>query len=313
MELSVVIPVYNEEGSLPGLFRSLTDVLPRLPAPAELVFVDDGSTDGTAAALKGLVAADARVRVVRLLRNFGQTAALSAGFHHARGRLVVTMDGDLQNSAADIPRLLEKMAEGYDLVSGWRRVRHDPWLTRRIPSWLANRLIARMTGVALHDFGCTLKVYRREVIEKLHLYGEMHRMIPALAAWSGAAIAEVEVSHHPRRHGASKYSLGRILAVLLDLISIKFFTGYSSRPIHLFGLLGLVSLGLGGLALAALVAMKIAWDLDMTGNPLLMFSALLTIIGLQLIMLGLLGEIGIRTYYEIQHKPTYLVREILER
>ena len=313
MELSVVIPVFNEADNLPLLHRSLEGVLAGLGLETEVIYVDDGSTDRTAETLRRIFQEDPRVRVVRLHRNFGQTAALSAGFHHARGRVVVTMDGDLQNAAEDIPLLLRKLDEGYDVVSGWRVARRDPLLTRRLPSWLANRLIARLTGIPLHDFGCTLKAYRREIIEKLHLYGEMHRMIPVLAFWMGAAVAEVEVQHRPRRHGRSKYSLGRILTVLLDLIAVKYFTGYSTRPIHLFGLLGLFSLALGAAAFAVLVWMKLQQGVDMTGNPFLVLGALLAIVGVQLIGLGLLGEIGTRTYYEIQNKPTYLVRETWER
>jgi len=313
IQLSIVIPVLNEGPSLSLLHQELSKVLSSLPGEAEVLYVDDGSTDRTPAILRELFLQDPRVRVVRLRRNFGQTAALSAGFHHARGRVVVTMDGDLQNPAEDIPLLLRKLDEGYDVVSGWRSERQDPWLTRQLPSRMANWLIARLTRIPLHDFGCTLKAYRREVVEKLHLYGEMHRMIPVLAYWTGASLAEVEVSHRPRAHGRSKYTVTRILAVLLDLIAVKFFTGYGSRPIHLFGLLSLLSFLLGGCSFAALVLMKIYQDVDMTGNPFLMLTALLAIIGVQLIVLGLLGEISTRTYYEIQNKPTYLVREILER
>jgi len=313
ISLSIVIPVLNEGPNLRLLHQGLSRVLAALPGAAEVLYVDDGSTDQTPAVLQELFVQDPRVRVVRLRRNFGQTAALSAGFGHARGRVVVTMDGDLQNLAEDIPLLLRKLEEGFDVVSGWRSDRQDPWLTRQLPSRAANRLIALLTGIPLHDFGCTLKAYRREVVEKLHLYGEMHRMIPVLAFWNGAALAEVEVSHRPRAYGRSKYTLTRILAVLLDLIAIKFFTGYGSRPIHLFGLLGLLSFFLSGVALLALVGMKVYQGVDMTGNPFLMLTALLAIIGVQLIVLGLLGEIGTRTYYEIQNKPTYLVREIFER
>jgi len=313
VELSIIIPVFNEGESLRSLHQSLCGVLSGLPGRAEILFIDDGSTDQTVAVLRELFQEDERVRVVRLSRNFGQTAALSAGFHHARGRVVVTMDGDLQNAAEDIPILLRKLEEGFDVVSGWRSARQDPWLTRQLPSRFANLLISGLTRVALHDFGCTLKAYRREVVEHLHLYGEMHRMIPVLAYWTGARLAEVEVSHRPRRHGRSKYSMTRILAVLLDLISVIFFTGYSTRPIHLFGLLGLLSLVIGGLSFAAMVLMKLYSGTDMTGNPFLILFALFTIIGIQLIMLGLLGEISVRSYYEIQDKPTYLVREVLER
>ena len=313
VQLSIVIPVLNEGPNLRLLHQGLVQVLSSLPGATEVLYVDDGSTDQTPALLRELFEQDPRVRVVRLRRNFGQTAALSAGFHHARGRVVVTMDGDLQNPAEDIPLLLRKLDEGYDVVSGWRSDRQDPWLTRQLPSLLANWLIARLTRIQLHDFGCTLKAYRREVVENLHLYGEMHRMIPVLAFWTGASLAEVEVSHRPRAHGRSKYTMTRILAVLLDLIAIKFFTGYGSRPIHLFGLLGLLAFFFGGCSLAALVGMKVYLGVDMTGNPFLMLTALMAIIGVQLIVLGLLGEIGTRTYYEIQNKPTYQVREVLER
>lgn len=313
--LSVVIPVFNEGGNIGPLHLRLAGVLEGMGRPFEIIYVDDGSTDRTWDIIKGLGGDDRRVRGVRFRRNFGQTAALSAGFNRARGEVVVSMDGDGQNSPEDIPRLLEKMSgeseggPGYDLVNGWRRVRKDGLFHRRIPSWIANRIISVFTGLDIHDFGCTLRAYRSEILKDINLYGEMHRMMPVLAHMTGARIAEIEVSHQPRRHGASKYTLGRVLSVILDLITLKFFIGYFTRPLHFFGLLGAGSLFLGLSSFAVVVLMKAMSGIDMTGNPFLILGVFLFIIGGQLIMLGLLGEVNVRTYYEAQNKHTYTVRE----
>lgn len=312
IRLSVVVPCYNEEQNVGEVYRRLKSALDGGEGVGsyELVFVDDGSSDGTYPALRKLRDNDReRVKVIRLRRNFGQTAALRAGFDKARGELIVTLDGDLQNDPGDIPGLLKKMGEGYDLVSGWRRKRADPLFSRRIPSFLANRLISLLTGVRLHDFGCTLKAYRREIVKQIDLYGEMHRLIPVLASWMGARIAEVEVSHQRRLWGRSNYSLSRILTVLLDLITLKFFLSYSTRPIHIFGFWGVICLGLSLIAGAVLIFMKLYQGVDMTGNPFLFLTIMLVIVGIQFIVLGLLGEVGVRTYYESQKKPIYLVEE----
>ena len=311
VRISVVVPFYNEEQSVGEVYRRLKSALDGLDY--ELIFVDDGSSDGSYQALREVWEKDReKVRVIRLRRNFGQTAALQAGFDKARGEVIVTLDGDLQNDPGDIPGLLKKMEEGYDLVSGWRRKREDPLFSRRIPSFLANRLISFLTGVRLHDFGCTLKAYRSEIIKQIDLYGEMHRLIPVLASWMGARIAEMEVSHRRRLWGRSKYSISRTLTVVLDLITLKFFLSYFTRPIHIFGLGGLVCLGLSLVAGAILIFMKLYQGVDMTGNPLLFLTIILVIVGIQFIVLGLLGEVGVRTYYESQKKPIYLVKEELE-
>jgi len=306
--VSVVVPLYNEGPNVARLYGELRELADRDPRIAEIILVDDGSTDGTADTLRDLCRDDPRVVVVELRRNFGQTAALSAGFDLATGEVICPMDGDLQNDPADIPRLLEKIEEGFDVVSGWRRERKDPWLTRRLPSWFANRLISKITGVRLHDYGCALKAYRREVVQGVRLYGEMHRFIPSLASWMGVRVTEVPVRHRPRVAGRSKYGLSRIWRVLLDLINVKFLVAYATRPVQVFGKIGFASLAAGLLALAATVYMKFALDVDMTGNPLLLLSVLLALVAVQFVCIGLLGEIMIRTYYELQGKPTYVVR-----
>ena len=311
--LSVVVPVYNEQESIQNVYASIAATLAQIGRPAEIIFVDDGSTDDTSAILIALAERDVAVRVIRFRRNFGQTAALRAGFDYARGEVIVSMDGDGQNDPSDIPRLLEKLEEGYDVVNGWRKNRKDFLVRRRIPSWLGNKLISALTQVKLHDFGCTLKAYRREILEEISLYGEMHRMIPVLAHIMGASLAEVEVAHHPRAAGRSKYSLDRAVSVVLDLITLKFLLGYFTRPLHLFGVVGLASILLSIGAFAALVFMKIHDNVDMTGNPFLILGTLGVIVGTQLVMFGLLTEVAIRTYFESQNKPIYVIKEIRER
>lgn len=311
--LSVVIPVYNEEESLQGLYDALQEGLRATSQPWEVLLIDDGSRDGSFRVLKELHERDRRFRVIRFRRNFGQSAAMAAGFDHARGDVVVTMDADLQNDPRDIPMLLATMEAGnYDVVSGWRVKRQDTFLSRRLPSIIANRLISRMTGVSLHDYGCSLKAYRSEVTRNVRLYGELHRFVPALASWMGVSVKEVPVQHHARRHGKSKYNLSRVSRVVLDLLTVSFLLNYAVRPMQIFGLMGLI-VGGGGFALAAyLAALKFFWGASLSQRPLLWLAVLCIIVGVQFISMGLLGEIMTRTYYEAQHKPTYAVREIVE-
>jgi len=311
IELSVVTPLLNEQDNIASLYEQINRALGNKYS-YEIVFVDDGSTDGSFAILTQLQEQDARVRVIRLRKNFGQTAALSAGFAHARGEIIVAIDADLQNDPADIPEMVKKLNEGYDVVSGWRKKRHDHTLTRLVPSKIANWLIARITGVKLHDFGCTLKAYRREILVETKLYGEMHRFIPALASWAGAGITEVVVNHRPRTAGSAKYGLSRTWKVILDLMTVKFLLSFSTKPIQLFGGWGLIALALGGASGIAVVLMKILRDVDMTGNALLYLTILLLVISLQFIMMGLIAELVVRTYHESQNRPTYVIREILE-
>jgi glycosyltransferase involved in cell wall biosynthesis len=310
-ELSVVVPLLDEQDNLRPLYEQIARALEG-HYQYEIIFIDDGSTDQGFRILTELHDADPKVRVIRFRKNFGQTAALSAGFGYARGRVVVALDADLQNDPADIPMLVAKLDEGYDVVSGWRKKRHDHAITRRLPSRIANGLISKITGVALHDYGCTLKAYRREVLAETRLYGEMHRFIPALASWSGARIAECVVNHRPRTAGTAKYGLGRTWKVVLDLITVKFLGSFSTKPIYIFG-------GLGGLTalLAILFGLLVIWQkigrgVDMSGNPLLILTAVLLITTVQFILMGLLAELLVRTYHESQNRPTYVVREVLE-
>lgn len=306
--LSIVIPVYNEALNLEPLHAELTSVARALGCSYEIVLVNDGSTDGSAAVLDAIAARDGAVRVVHFRRNFGQTAALAAGLHLASGDLIVTLDADLQNDPADIPLLLAKLDEGYDLAHGWRRRRHDDLLRRAIPSRVANWLISRATGFAAHDLGCTLKAMRREIADELQLNGDMHRFIPILAHGRGANCVEVETNHRPRRFGVSKYGLSRTLRVLLDLITVKYMTEYQSCPMRLFGALGLAGLAASGFAAAAAVVMKFVAGIDITSNPLLWLSLFAALAGMQFFVLGMLGEVSARTYYECQGKRPYAIR-----
>ena len=311
-DLSVVVPLRNEAPNLAELHRELTEALERSGRTYELVLVDDGSTDDTFGVLATLQASDARLRLIRLRRNFGQTAAFAAGIAHARGRLIVTSDGDLQNDPRDIPPMVEKLEQGYDIVCGWRRHRKDPFLTRRVPSMIANQLISSATGVHLHDYGCSLKVFRAEVIKPLKLYGEMHRFIPAIASQQGVKIAEVTVNHRARRHGSSNYGLSRTVRVMLDLVTVKFLLSYSTRPLQIFGLIGLL-MGAVGVAMAGWLGyVRLFAGQAIADRPLLLLSILLIFTGVQLVTLGLLAELQARTYHESQDKPTYFVRDILE-
>lgn len=310
MDLSIVIPLFNERDNLGPLHEELARVLPGLASSYEMLFVDDGSTDCSAEVLRRLKAADAHIRVLRLARNSGQTAALACGLHNAAGEVVVALDGDGENDPADIPRLLAKLGEGYDLVSGWRTERwKGARLTRRLPSVAANRLISWMTGVRLHDYGCTLKAYRRELAQRLMLYGEMHRFVPAIAAEQGARIGEVEVNFRPRRAGSSKYGPGRIVRTFLDLLTVKFLSGYSTRPIQVFGAIGLFLTIIGAVWTGILVFEKIVLGYELHNRPALLLAVLLLIVGVQFISLGLLGEMLARTYHESQGKPIYVIKE----
>ncbi len=310
MTLSIVIPIYNEEENIQILHEKLKEVLDPLEKEYEILFVDDGSTDRTLSILEEIQARDKHVVVLSLRRNFGQTAAFAAGFDFARGDVIVTMDGDLQNDPADIPKLLE-LIKGNDLVSGWRKKRKDPFFTRRLPSIAANWLISKVTGVKLHDYGCSLKAYRRDVIKNLKLYGEMHRFIPAVASWYGVRIAEVETVHYPRLRGKSKYGISRTIKVVLDLITVKFLQSFSTKPIQFFGPIGILS-GLFGFLISLYLSIdKLFFGRDIGGRPLLLLGALLIIVGIQLIGMGLLGEMLVRVYHESQRKPIYVIKKIL--
>ena len=309
MDFSIVVPIYNEQDNIEALYSAITTALDSCGQQFEVILVDDGSVDNSWNMLAQVAQRDSRFKVIRFRRNFGQTAAMSAGFDAASGDIIIPMDGDLQNDPGDIPLLIQKLNEGYDVVSGWRSNRQDTFVTRKIPSMLANALISRMTGVHLHDYGCTLKAYRREVLDGVNLYGEMHRFVPALASQVGAKVTEMPVRHHPRIHGVSKYGISRTLRVVLDLITVKFLLSYSTKPIQLFGKWGVYTLMAGFMSGAATVYMKFFEELSMNRNPLLILTALLIFMGVQFIVLGLLGEVNARTYHEAQGKPIYVVRE----
>jgi dolichol-phosphate mannosyltransferase len=311
-DVSVVVPIYNEVESLPHLIEAIASTLIPTGLNYELICVDDGSQDGSAELLKQLARTHPHLRAVILRRNYGQTAAMAAGFNHARGRTIVTLDGDLQNDPADIPMLLAKLDEGYDLVSGWRKNRQDAALTRLLPSKIANWLIGQITGVKLHDYGCSLKAYRAELVADLNLYGELHRFLPALAFIEGARITELPVRHHARRHGRSKYGLGRTFRVVLDLFTVYFMKKFLTRPMHVFGLLGMISTALGiGLGVY-LTILKLGLGENIGNRPLLILAVVLVLTGVQLFCFGLLGELLMRTYHESQGRPIYRVREVIE-
>lgn len=310
VELSAVIPVHNEVDNVVALHEELRAALTKIGRPFEILFVDDGSHDGTLEALLALRQHDTHLRVIKLARNYGQTAALAAGFDHARGSVIVALDGDGQNDPADIAAMLAKLEEGYDVVAGWRLPRQDPFLTRRLPSQLANGLIGRITGVRLHDYGCTLKLMRSEIVKGMRLYGEMHRFIPAIADDLGARIAEVVVHHRPRHAGTSKYGLSRTLRVLLDLVTVKFLSSYSTRPIQVFGGIGLLCT-VTGLAITAILGVqRLLFAIPLANRPIVWLGILLSLMGLQFVTMGLLGELLVRTYHESQNKPVYRAREV---
>lgn len=312
MDVSIVIPVYNEEESLPTLHQAIHTALKDLNRAWEVIYVDDGSRDKSVDVLEKLAAADPQhTSVVVLRRNFGQTTAIAAGIDHAQGDVITFLDADLQNDPLDIPMLLQKLDEGYDVVSGWRKNREDDALTRNLPSNMANWLISNVTGVHLHDYGCTLKAYRREVITGFRLYGEMHRFIPVYASAVGAKILEVPVRHHARKFGKSKYGLERTIKVVLDLMAVQFLTRYSAKPIYLFGGGGMIMFGLGGLGMFFLAIRKLLIQVDILTSPIFIISVLLALTGFQTILLGLIAELLVRTYHESQAKPTYTVRKFL--
>jgi glycosyltransferase involved in cell wall biosynthesis len=308
LELSIVIPVFNERDNIRPLYERLKEALQPWAASSEVLFIDDGSIDGSTQELRELAQSEPTVQVLEFVRNFGQTAAISAGFTHAKGRIIIPLDADLQNDPRDIPRIMEKLEEGYEVVSCWRRDRQDAWLSRVLPSRLANLLISWISGVHLHDYGCTLKGYRREVVQHIRLYGEMHRFIPIFATWAGARVAEIPVAHHPRFKGKSKYGISRTIKVLLDLITVKFLGTYSTKPMYLFGGLGLVSF-VGSGALSALTLYQKYFEaVKAHRNPLLLLSIFLAIVGVQFILFGLVAELIVRTYHESQDKPTYILK-----
>ncbi len=309
--LSIVVPIYNEEESIPHLYERLTAALEALGRSYEIICVDDGSRDRSFALLQELAVADGRLRVVRFRRNFGQTAGFAAGFDRACGEWVVTIDADLQNDPNDIPALLDKAEQGFDVVSGWRARRQDTFLNRRLPSIIANRMISWATGVHLHDYGCSLKVYRATVVKNIDLYGELHRFIPAIASWQGVAVTELPVNHAARKYGKSKYGLSRTTRVLLDLITVRFLLSYSTRPMQVFGAVGLLSAFVGSLLLLYLAYVRLILIQDIGSRPLLMVAVLMVLIGVQFLGMGLLGELIIRVYYEGRNRPIYVVREEL--
>ena len=312
MDLSIVVPIYNEVDNLRPLCQRVHAVLAPLDWSYELVLIDDGSRDGSSELLAELHAEDDTLKVLRFRRNFGQTAALAAGFEYAHGDVIVSLDGDLQNDPVDIPRLLAKLDEGYDLVNGWRVKRQDPFLSRRLPSQIANNIISLTTRVKLHDYGCTLKALRRDVAKGLKLYGEMHRFIPALAGDMGARIAELPVTHHARKHGTSKYGLARTLWVVLDLLTVKFMSSYATRPSHLFGFLGLIAVLVGGGITTVLGIQRLLFDVQLANRPILLLGILLLVTGVQLLTTGLIAELLSRTYHESQEKPVYWIKDVLE-
>ncbi|MGC8852016.1 MAG: glycosyltransferase family 2 protein [Hydrogenobacter sp.] len=306
--ISVVIPAYNEEQNIPILYQKLTQVLEG--KDYEIIFVDDGSEDGTFNVLEEIANKDKRVKVIRFKRNYGQTSAMYAGFQHAKGDVIITMDADLQNDPEDIPALLEKLEEGYDIVSGWRKDRKDPFLSRRLPSMIANWIISKVTGVHLHDYGCTLKAYRAKLLKDLELYGDMHRFLPALTKRQGAKITEIVVGHHPRIYGKSKYGIGRTIRVILDILLVKFLNEYINKPMYVFGTAGFILFSMGMLALLYLVFLKILGE-DIGRRPLLILSVLLILAGVQLISTGILAEMMIRIYYRIKEEKPYIIEKTI--
>lgn len=313
VDVSVVVPLYNEEGNVNELYQELHSVLHGKNFSYEILFINDGSSDKTGGIVQGFYERDPHVTVVTFRKNFGQTAATSAGFNYSRGKIIVTMDGDLQNDPADIPKLLDNINKGYDVVAGWRYKRQDPFLNRRLPSMIANKVISTITGVHLHDYGCTLKAFKKEVTDNINLYGEMHRFIPAIASAMGISITEVKVNHRPRLHGSSKYGISRTFRVILDLITVKFLLSYSNRPIHIFGLIGMSSFGFGTVIALLLILQRQLYGEPLADRPLFLLAILLVFIGTQFVTFGLMSELQIRTYHESQNKPIYYVKEVLRK
>jgi len=311
LKISIILPVLNEEENLEDMNAEITGVVENMEVDYEIIYIDDGSTDKSFDILSSLRQKNQNIKVIQFRRNFGQTASLAAGFDHATGDVIITMDSDRQNDPKDIPMLLEKINEGYDLVSGWRFDRQDAWLSRKLPSKLANGLISSITGVKLHDYGCSLKAFRKEVVENLRLYGEMHRFIPAIASWMGVRIAEVKVNHRARVAGTSKYGISRTFRVILDLVTVKFLLQYSARPIHFFGGIGMASGATGFLIAFVMLIQKLFFDVALGDRPLLLLAVLLMFIGIQFITFGLLGELMTRTYHETQDKPIYAIRQTM--
>ncbi len=309
-DLSVIVPAYNEKDNVPVLYERLVAALHKLDKSYEIIFVDDGSSDGTGAVLDSIADRNAGIKVIHLVRNFGQTAAFSAGIDHASGKVLVTMDADLQNDPEDVGALLQKLDSGYDVVSGWRKDRQDAFLNRILPSLAANRLISIISGIELHDYGCSLKAYRREVLKGVRLYGEMHRFIPIYSAWMGAKVTEIPVRHHPRTMGKSKYGIARTVKVLLDLLTIKFLFDYGTKPAYVFGTLGLSSIFLSFLILGWALILKYFYATSLIQTPLPLLAVLLFVVGVQCILMGLLAEVMVRTYHESQDKRTYVIRDI---
>lgn len=313
IDVSVVIPLYNEEENVNELYQELHSVLHHKEFSYEILFVNDGSSDKTAEIVKGICEQDSNVTAVTFRKNFGQTAAMSAGFDYSRGQIIITMDGDLQNDPADIPKILGYINKGYDVVAGWRYKRKDPFLNRRLPSMIANKVISTITGVHLHDYGCSLKAFKKEVADNINLYGEMHRFIPAIASGMGISIAEVKVNHRPRLHGSSKYGISRTFRVILDLITVKFLLSYSNRPIHIFGLIGMVFFSLGTIIALLLILQRQIYGEPLADRPLFLLAILFLFMGIQFITFGLMAELQIRTYHESQKKPIYYVKEVLKK
>lgn len=311
-DISVFLPVYNEEPNLRPLHAKMDEALAKLGRTAEIIYVDDGSTDGSLSILREIAQLDSRVRVVALRRNYGQTAAMAAGIDASRGRVLIPMDADLQNDPADIIRLLDKLDEGYDVVSGWRRNRQDKLITRKLPSMLANRLISWIGGVPLHDYGCSLKAYRRESLEDVRLYGEMHRFIPIYASWVGARVTEIPVEHHPRTMGKSKYGLSRTFKVVFDMMTIKFMASYQTKPIYVFGTFGMIAFGISMLAGLWAIIKKLE-GISFILTPLPILAIVMFAVGVQFLLMGLLAEMLVRTYHESQAKRIYAVRETIEK
>jgi len=311
LKISIILPVLNEEENLNDMNAEITSVVENMDVEYEIIYIDDGSTDRSFEMLSSMREKNQNIKIIQFRRNFGQTAGLAAGFDHATGDVIITMDSDRQNDPNDIPMLLDKINEGYDLVSGWRFDRQDAWLSRKLPSKLANGLISKITGVKLHDYGCSLKAFRKEVVENIRLYGEMHRFIPAIASWMGVRIAEVKVNHRARVAGTSKYGISRTFRVILDLVTVKFLLQYSARPLHFFGGIGIASGVTGFLIAFVMLIQKFFFGIALGDRPLLLLAVLLIFIGIQFVTFGLLGELMTRTYHEAQNKPIYMIRQAM--